>query len=77
MDRLFKIYKFNELTSTGYLYCQNHIEARPDGDLGDGDTLFNPEKYQPRLKLSADNFNCAIENEDFIINSDSTLSWLH
>ena len=66
-DRLFNIYKFNEVTPTGYLYCQYHLEASKDGDLGDGDTKFNPNKYQGRLKLSADNFNCLIENKDFQI----------
>lgn len=76
-QRIYKIYKFNEMTTTGYLYCQFHLEARPDGELGDGDTLFNPEKYQPRLKLSADNFNCIIENKDFRIKSDGSIEWIN
>ena len=75
-DRLYKIYKFNEMTTTGYLYCQFHKEARPDGDLGDGETSFNPEKYQPRLKVSSDKFNCLIENHDFNFKNDGTLEWL-
>ncbi len=75
--RIYKIYKFNEMTTTGYLYCQFHLEASPDGELGDGDTLFNPEKYQPRLKLSADNFNCIIENKDFKIKSDGSIEWIN
>ncbi|MGH2647820.1 MAG: hypothetical protein ACRDE8_09650, partial [Ginsengibacter sp.] len=61
---------------SGLLYCQNHIEARPDSELGDGDTKFNPEKYQSRLKLTSNNFNCLIENLDFIISNDGNVEWL-
>jgi len=64
------------MTTTGLLYLQHHIEARPNDELGDGETLFNPEKYQPRLKLTSDNFNCLIEHKDFKIKPDGEIEWL-
>ena len=64
------------MTTTGYLYCQYHLEASQDGELGDGDTKFNPNKYQARLKLSAENFNCLIENVDFIIKPDGQINYI-
>ena len=67
--RLFVVYKFNN-SGADYVYLQNHIEARPDNELGDGDTLFNVSNYQARLKLTAKNFNCLIEGRDFTV-SDS------
>lgn len=72
-NRLFKIYKFNEMGTTGYLYCQNHVEARPDGELGGGDTVLAPTKYQPRLKLSAAKFHCLIEHLDFVVKPDGKI----
>lgn len=74
-NRLYVIYKFN-YQGSDYTYLQHHTEARPDSELGDGDTIFNPEKYQPRLKLSAANFNCLIENIDFIFKIDGTIELL-
>jgi len=75
--RLYKVYKFNEMGSTGYLYIQHHLEARPDKELGDGDTIIDVSKYQPRLKLSSDNFNCLIEGKDFEIKPDGEILFLN
>lgn len=72
-SKLYRIYKLNEVNSTGYLYCQSHIEARPDGDLGDGKTVLDFTKYQPRLKLSAAKFNCLIEHLDFVVKPDGKI----
>ena len=75
LSRLFIIYKFNDVASTKYIYLQNHIEARKNEELGDGDTSFDTSKYQPRLKLRADEFTCVIENKHFIINLDGSINW--
>ncbi len=74
--RLYRVYKFNEMGSTGYVYIQFHIEARPDKDLGDGDTLIDINKYQSRLKLSSDNFNCLVEGKDFEIRPDGEIIFI-
>lgn len=75
LSRLFRIYKFNEM-GTPFIYTQNHIEARPNDKLGDGDTLFNPDKYQFRLKVVAKNFTCAIEGKHFKLTPDGTIVWI-
>ena len=64
--RLFVVYKFNN-SGSDYVFLQNHIEARPDSDLGDGDTVFNVSNFQSRLKLTAKNLNCLIEDRDFVV----------
>lgn len=47
LNRLFKIYKFNEpAPSTVYVYFQNHIEARKNEDLGNGDKEIHLDKYR-------------------------------
>ena len=75
--RVFKVFKFNELgANTAYLYLQSHIEARPDGELEKGEKELVFESYQPRLELTCDKLNCAIENIDFKINSDGKILWL-
>jgi CRISPR-associated endonuclease Csn1 len=75
--RVFKVIKFNELgPSTAYLYLQSHIEARPDVELEKGEKQLIFDKYQPRLELTCDKLNCAIENIDFKINSDGKILWL-
>jgi CRISPR-associated endonuclease Csn1 len=73
LRRLFIIYKFNDVGSTRYIYLQNHIEARPDKELGDGDIEVVFDKYQPRLKLRANNFLCAIEGKDFEVKPDGEI----
>jgi len=74
-SRIFKVNKFNEQT-TGYLYLQNHLEARPDSELGEEEIAFDITRYQPRLKLKINKLNCVVENYDFKINSDGTIKWL-
>lgn len=73
--RLFRVYKYNEMGSP-YIYLQHHLEARPNDLLGDGDTLFDPLKYQHRLKLKADKFTCAIEKKHFEVAVDGSIIWL-
>lgn len=74
--RLYRVYKYNEMGSTGYVYIQFHMEARPDKELGDGDTTIDVNKYQSRLKLSSDNFNCLIEGKDFIVRPDGDIFFI-
>ncbi len=73
LKRIYLIYKFNDVSSTKYVYLQYHNEARPDKDLGDGDTIPQLEKHQPRLKLTADRFSFIIEGKDFFINKDGKI----
>ena len=73
--RLFRIYKFNEM-GTPNLFLQNHLEARRNELLDDGDTIFDSTKSQYRLKIKSDKFKCAIENKDFKINIDGEIKWL-
>lgn len=72
---LFKILKFNN-SGSDYMFLQNHIEARPDKELGDGETEFISEKYQARLKLTADKFKFLVEGKDFEIKPDGEIKWL-
>lgn len=74
LKRVFRIYKFNE-TGAPLVFLQNQIEARPNDKLGDGDTVFNNEAYQSRLKCVASNFICAIENKHFEIKLDGVVNW--
>jgi len=75
IKRLYAVYKFNEVGSP-YIYLHFHLEARPNDSLGDGDTIFDPAKYQPRLKLKADKFKCALENKDFEVTLDGQIKIL-
>ena len=72
--RLFRIYKFNEM-GTPNLFLQNHIEARKNELLDDGDTSFSPSSYQYRLKIKADKFVAAIEDKHFEIKPDGEVKW--
>ncbi len=72
LKRLYLVYKFNEAPSP-YIYLQYHAEARPDNELGVGETQIDLEKYQPRLKLVANNFNCLIEEKNFSITLDGKI----
>lgn len=77
LQRVFRIYKFNEpAPSTIYVYFQNHIEARKNEDIGNGEKDLNLHSYQPRLFLGASKFNAAIENKHFEIMLDGTIKWL-
>ncbi len=73
-QRLFRIYKFNEM-GTPNLFLQNHIEARKNELLDDGDTSFNPSSYQYRLKIKADKFVAAIEGKHFEVMPDGEIKW--
>ncbi|MDR0437964.1 MAG: hypothetical protein LBH22_06650 [Bacteroidales bacterium] len=80
-NRIYKIYKFNN-SGADYLFLENIIEARSDDELKKaginpaGETEFNPEKYQPRLKLTADKLSCLFEGKDFEIKPDGTITWI-
>ncbi|MCL6524859.1 MAG: hypothetical protein K6T34_09380 [Thermoflavifilum sp.] len=85
-NRLFRVYKFNEVGSP-YIYLQNCIEARSEQELAqipksdklgkpiDGYTEFNSSLYQHRLRLKADKLNCVFENKDFYILPDGEIKW--
>ena len=75
LKRLFVVYKFNE-TGTTLIYLQHHLEARPDSEIGKGDTVLDTSKYQPRLTMVASNFKCAIEGKDFDVMYDGEIKWL-
>ncbi|MHB8904613.1 MAG: type II CRISPR RNA-guided endonuclease Cas9 [Melioribacteraceae bacterium] len=72
LKRLYRVYKFNEAPSA-YIYLQHHLEARPDGELGVGETGIELAKYQARLKLVANNFNCLLEEKHFTITLDGEI----
>jgi len=74
LQRIFRIYKFNE-TGAPLIYLQSHIEARPNDQLKDGDTIFDYSKYQYRLKVVASNFKCAVEDKHFEIKPDGRIIW--
>jgi CRISPR-associated endonuclease Csn1 len=75
LKRVFKVYKFNE-TGSPLIYLQNHLEARSNDNLSEGDTSFDEKKYQHRLKLVASGFKCAIEHQDFEVKLDGQIVWL-
>jgi hypothetical protein len=59
-----------------FIYLQNHIESRADADLKNEDfAAFNPNDYQARLHLVANNFCCLIEGTDFEMNLDGTITF--
>ncbi len=66
-QRLYVVYKFN-LKGANCIYLQNHIEARNEIPKEEDYTVFDINKYQARLTLVANGFNCLIENRDFKIN---------
>ncbi len=70
--RVYRIFKFNERPSP-YVYMQHHMEARPDGELGNGASEINLTEYQPRLSLSGGNFQCALEGRDFTVSLDGRI----
>jgi hypothetical protein len=61
---------------TPNLFLQNHIEARKNEILDDGDTSFSPVSYQYRLKIKADKFTVAIEGKHFEIMPDGEIKWI-
>lgn len=77
LKRMYRIYKFNEpAPSTVYIYFQNHLEARKNDELGNGEKDINFNKPQSRLFLSASKFTCAIEGKHFEIKPDGEIKWL-
>lgn len=65
--RLFVVYKFN-LKGANCIYLKNHIEARSDEEIKEKeDTIFDNNKYQAKIIMTANNFNCLIEGRDFEI----------
>lgn len=65
--RLFVVYKFN-LKGANCIYLKNHIEARSDEEIKEKeDTIFDKNKYQAKIIMTANNFNCLIEGRDFEI----------
>ena len=72
IKRIYRVYKFNK-PSSNYIYLQYNSEARQDKELGDGSTEFKLDEYQPRLKLTANNFNCLVEHYDFDISIDGEI----
>jgi CRISPR-associated endonuclease Csn1 len=73
LNRLYKIYKFNEISKTAYVYLKHHNEARPDLELPEGDKYLNLEKYQPVITLTSDKLNCLFEGIDFEIKIDGEI----
>jgi len=73
LKRTYRVFKFNDMGVTKYIYLQNHLEARKNDELTNGDVNFDPKNYQSRLKLNADNFTCIIEGKDFEINIDGKI----
>ena len=65
-SRLFVVYKFN-LKGANCIYLQNHLDARSEIPKDENYTSFDEKKYQARLTLVANGFNCLIEYRDFII----------
>ena len=48
------------------IYLKNHIEARSDEKIKEKeDTIFDNNKYQAKIIMTANNFNCLIEGRDF------------
>ena len=65
-NRLFTVYKFN-LKGANCIYLQNHLEARNEINKDEDFTVFDESKYQARMTLVANSFNCLIESRDFIV----------
>lgn len=72
LKRLYRVFKFNEIGTTGFIYLQFHKQAGGD-ELGDGDKSFEPGAKQPRLRFPADNFNCLVEGYDFDVTLDGKI----
>jgi CRISPR-associated endonuclease Csn1 len=73
-NRLYNIYKFNN-AGTDYIYLMHNLEARTDKELDKEETIINFDRYQPRLKLVANKFNCLIEGRDFDIKLDGKIKF--
>jgi CRISPR-associated endonuclease Csn1 len=76
MNRLFRVYKFNDKENSKVIHLMNHIEARKKDLLEKAAVNYDYKKYQALLALTSKNFTCIIENYDFKINIDGTIEWL-
>lgn len=77
LKRVFRVYKFNNpAPSTVYVYCQNHIEARDNEELGNGDKNLDFDNYQSRVFLNASKFTAAFEGKDFEVMPDGEIKWI-
>jgi CRISPR-associated endonuclease Csn1 len=76
LQRLFRVFKFNEIGVTKLVYLQNHLEAKKNDLLGNGEISYDSKKYQARLMLNPNKFTCAIEGIDFGITLDGEIKWL-
>lgn len=74
-NRLFVVYKFN-LKGANCIYLQNHIEARDEINKDEDNTVYDVTKYQARLTLVANSFNCLIEDRDFVVTEMGTIKIL-
>ena len=74
-NRLFVVYKFN-LKGANCIYLQNHLEARNEIAKDEDYTVFDVSKYQARLTLVANSFNCLIEDRDFVVTEMGTIKLL-
>jgi len=72
IKRIYRVYKFND-SGANYIFLQYNSESRKDKELGEGSTKFDLSIYQPRLKLTANNFNCLVEHYDFNISIDGEI----
>ena len=73
LKRLYRIYKFNQISVTAQIYLKHHAEARPDTELPNGDKNFVPDLYQPIIIFTPDKLNCFIEGTDFEITLDGEI----
>jgi len=73
--RLYVVYKFN-LKGANCIYIQSHIDARNEISNDEDYTIFDKTKYQARLTMVANSFNCLIENRDFIVTEMGKIKFL-
>jgi len=74
LRRVFRLYKFNEpAPGTIYCYLQNHLEARSNDQLGNGEKDLALEKFQPRIFLGSSKFTCIIEGKNFEVKPDGQI----
>ena len=73
LRRLYKIYKFNEISVTTYIYLIHHNEARQEKELPNPDKNFEINRYQPYLRLTPQKLNCLFEGTDFEIMIDGEI----
>ncbi len=77
--RLFIINNYNiPAGNTIYIYLINHIDSRTKDILQKEEVKnIDTTKYQAKLALTADKFNCAIEGKDFEMKPDGQIKWFN